>query len=41
MNELILHGKVFEVLLMINVFKKQFGNITIKELTEKLEKIKK
>lgn len=39
MNDLILHGKVFEVLLMINVFKKTFGNITIKELADRLKHI--
>jgi len=41
MENLFLHGKVFEVLLMITAFKKQFGNITIKELFDKLEQIKK
>ena len=41
MNEIILHGKVKEVLLMISVFKQTFGNITLKELADRLEQIKK
>ena len=39
MNDLILHGKVYEVLLMITAFKQKFGNITLKELFEKLKPI--
>lgn len=41
MENLILHGKPFEILLILSVFKKQFGNITLKEVTDRLNKIKK